>query len=347
MRVLIFVVIFLAAVMAQDPCPDQFCFHSTQFWQTYNCFAEGEFQVSWPFGGITTGDISWSGVLGWNNSDVCDLRASGVPDLSAIIGDSCLADLQGTDFLFADLTSSTNQTEIMLQAYYTFLMNFIYNFQVGKGPCPVGPGLLPPGVPVAKRLTLVELQLLAAVRGFQLPFLDLAFATNCDFSLASAENISEVLAFYQDLNTVTCDESFDQCDDECVHSQGYWKNHNRDGKNPSQQIPWPTTGTASEDNLLCGVTWVNWLNGKKNSYPQFGNAQFILARQLLAANLNVLKGNCLPSTVADTISEATNLFESHCGEAIHPSSPVGQLMTSLASMLEEYNTGLAGAVSCD
>ncbi len=332
-----FFMIICCAVSAQiDTCPDQACQHTAKFWQTHSCFSDPA--VNWPFGGGSSDSGTWASLIGFSAVDSCDLKftqfALGTPITT------CLTNFQGADFLLLDLEGSTNQTALLLQEFYRFVVNSLYTLQTNNGPCPVGPDGLPPGVPPStKRLTVIETLILASLtQAISLNFLPVAeqAGPNCDFSLVNTTLISQSLAFWTELNDarLQCVEDFDCIPgDGCTQTQGFWKNH----------FPWP--GTNTEDNLLCGVSWTDWLLLRRKSLPQFGNAQRILGRQWIAAELNELNGACIPAET--DLDAAEQILNDNCGNIIHPSNyPTGQDMINLASDIGEFNEGLVGPGSC-
>jgi cysteine-rich repeat protein len=124
-----------------------------------------------------------------------------------------------------------------------------------------------------------------------------------------------------------------QCD-ECVYSQGYWKNHNRFGKNLSLQIPWP----IDEETMLCDETWLDILK----TPPSRGNVFYILGHQWIAAELNVASGAGTTPDVDDALAEAeAMLIECEILDGDR------QEALALASLLDDYNNGLIGPPKCD
>ena len=111
----------------------------------------------------------------------------------------------------------------------------------------------------------------------------------------------------------------------CPLSQGFWKNH------PSA---WPVTSldlggeTYTQDELITLL-----------KTPVKGDASLILAKQLIAAKLNVANGSN-SSSIASTISDADALLSSVGGRlplGIHPSTDIGQNMTAAGEELDDYN----------
>jgi hypothetical protein len=99
----------------------------------------------------------------------------------------------------------------------------------------------------------------------------------------------------------------------------------------------------------------------KETYPQVelldilnglndGDASLTLARQLIAAELNVASG-AGDSAVADTIAKANNWLARFAGRLpydVSPNSSEGQEAVSLANVLDQYNNGTlpGGPASC-
>jgi len=125
----------------------------------------------------------------------------------------------------------------------------------------------------------------------------------------------------------------EECE-ECVYSQGYWKNHNSFGRNPSLEIPWP----LDEETMLCEQTWLDILK----TPPRGGNAFYILGHQWIAAELNVAKGAGTTPEVDDALSAAEALLG-----GCEISEEDREEAVTLASLLDDYNNGLIGPPKCD
>jgi len=72
------------------------------------------------------------------------------------------------------------------------------------------------------------------------------------------------------------------------------------------------------------------------------DASLILARQLIAAKLNLANGSD-PTSISSAIATADALLAAYSGKLpyeVRPSSDAGQQMVSTANMLENYNKGL-------
>jgi hypothetical protein len=120
----------------------------------------------------------------------------------------------------------------------------------------------------------------------------------------------------------------DPCKDkECPLSQGYWKTHSS---------AWPVS-TLKLGNVSYTKAQLLTLLGA----PIAGDASLILAKQLIAAKLNVANGAC-SEAISQSITAADDLLKKIGGTIplhISPSSSNGQAMTAFASMLELFNTG--------
>ncbi len=118
----------------------------------------------------------------------------------------------------------------------------------------------------------------------------------------------------------------------CPLSQGFWKNH-------SSQ--WPVSALTLGSQSYNKAELLALLRT-----PVFGNASLNLARQLIAAKLNLANG-ADPGPIAATIASADSLLSGFSGKLpyrVPSSSPVGQALVDLAGMLESYNNGRLTAV---
>ena len=76
--------------------------------------------------------------------------------------------------------------------------------------------------------------------------------------------------------------------------------------------------------------------------PSNGDASLILAKQLIAAKLNIANGSD-PTPISGTITHADSLLSMFSGKLpynVKPSSATGQMMISDANTLANYNNGL-------
>lgn len=114
----------------------------------------------------------------------------------------------------------------------------------------------------------------------------------------------------------------------CPRSQGYWKNHGE---------AWPV------DELVLGAeTYDRTALLDLLRTPVRGDASLILAKQLIAAKLNVAAGSDY-SAIADAIASARDVLVPLPGRLpfdVRASSPEGQAMVSLGGTLDAFNNGL-------
>jgi len=114
----------------------------------------------------------------------------------------------------------------------------------------------------------------------------------------------------------------------CVYSLGYWKNH---------PDAWPVNSLALGNETYVRAELLDLSNG-----PAGGDTSLILARQLIAARLNVANG-ADHSIVAATIGAANTWLANYAGKLpydVSPSLPEGQAAVALADTLERYNNGV-------
>jgi len=117
-------------------------------------------------------------------------------------------------------------------------------------------------------------------------------------------------------------------DYQCPEGLGYWKNHSD---------TWPVASlmlgiSVYEQEALLALL----------KMPVRGDASVILARQLIAAKLNI-ENVSDPFPIRETIAEADDLL-AQIGETLpcrkKPSSELGRQMLELAQELEDYNQGI-------
>jgi hypothetical protein len=113
---------------------------------------------------------------------------------------------------------------------------------------------------------------------------------------------------------------------QCPLSHGFWKNH---------RAAWPATSltlgtqTYDQSELLALL-----------KSPTKGDASLILARQLIAARLNIANGSD-PAPIIATLVDADALLslDGKLPYDVKPSSSAGQAMTLHGKSLDSYNTG--------
>jgi hypothetical protein len=111
----------------------------------------------------------------------------------------------------------------------------------------------------------------------------------------------------------------------CPHSQGFWKTH---------PAAWPV------DELVLGTeTYTKAEARALLKTPIRGDASLILAKQLIAAKLNIEDG-ADPAPVDTEITDADDLLATYPARLpldVHPSTPEGKDMTDIAAVLDDYN----------
>ncbi len=117
----------------------------------------------------------------------------------------------------------------------------------------------------------------------------------------------------------------------CTLTQGFWKNHPE---------AWPVEAIT-----IGGVTYTKTeAIAILSTPPKGGDATYILAHQLIAAELNVLNG-ADGSVVAATLADADAWLTAHpLGSA--PKGADRQAGIALAEVLDDYNNGLIGPGHC-
>jgi hypothetical protein len=125
----------------------------------------------------------------------------------------------------------------------------------------------------------------------------------------------------------------------CTLTQGYWKTHSKYGPAP-YDARWALIG---EDTAFfsSGKTWYQAINTSSAG----GNAYYILARQYIAAKLNLAGGASSTPGVSSALAWADGFFASH--------APVSTLSKALraqvvayAGTLADYNQGDIGPGHC-
>jgi hypothetical protein len=117
----------------------------------------------------------------------------------------------------------------------------------------------------------------------------------------------------------------------CTHSHGYWKNH------PDE---WPVTTLT-----IGGETYNQAELLQILTTPPRGDATYLLARQLIAAKLNIANGSD-PTDIAQVIADADAwLMEHPLGS--DPRNPERREGIRLMSQLARYNGGGSGPGPCN
>jgi hypothetical protein len=114
----------------------------------------------------------------------------------------------------------------------------------------------------------------------------------------------------------------------CPLSQGYWKNNPR---------LWPVSSLTLGSQTYLKTELLNLLKTSTTS-----DASLILARQLIAAKLNIANGSDA-TPVSSTITHADSLFSQFAGKLpykVKTTSTIGKAMVNDATILNNYNNGL-------
>ncbi|PLW79883.1 hypothetical protein C0585_05505 [Candidatus Woesearchaeota archaeon] len=146
------------------------------------------------------------------------------------------------------------------------------------------------------------------------------------------------------------------CDLGCTLTQGYWKTHSEYGPAP-EDLNWLGLPNGPDTIFyLSSMTWYEVFHT-----PIKSNKYYSLAHQYMAAKLNVMNGATTTVEVDQALDDAENLFitygpEDVVGIKIHPKNgkemkdvnkELSAEMTSIASVLAEYNEGYIGPGHCD
>ena len=145
------------------------------------------------------------------------------------------------------------------------------------------------------------------------------------------------------------------CNQGCTLTQGYWKTHSARGPAPLDDTwnlapnvyPGAPSGLAENTPFyFSGQTWYQVFQTPSSS----GNAYYILARQYMAAVLNILNGASSTSAVNTAITNATTYFNNAANtpaSALNLSKSARNTLLGYATTLANYNTGLTGPGHCD
>ena len=126
----------------------------------------------------------------------------------------------------------------------------------------------------------------------------------------------------------------------CTLTQGYWKTHSRQGPAPYDPR-WRNLGPLEEQTpfFLSGMTWYEVFGA-----PVTGSAYLDLAHQYMAAKLNVLAG-ASASALGNALATAEAFF-STATPATALTAAQRSALVSLASLLDQFNSGLIGPGHC-
>jgi hypothetical protein len=146
--------------------------------------------------------------------------------------------------------------------------------------------------------------------------------------------------------TLRCSTAYDcppepgggEGEDGCTYTVGYWKNH---GPGSRQGNEWPVNQLPIGANVYTDAQLMSILN-----QPTRGNGLVSLARQLIAAKLNIANG-ASNEEILETIIAADQLI----GSLLVP--PVGDgylspsVTSALTQALADFNEGITGPGHCD
>jgi hypothetical protein len=113
----------------------------------------------------------------------------------------------------------------------------------------------------------------------------------------------------------------------CPLTQGFWKTH------PEE---WPVTSLTLGSQTYTQAELLSILNTAITS-----NVSLVLARQLIAAKLNVANG-ADSAPISGTLANADTLLSGFTGKLpykVKTSSATGQAMVNNAAILDDYNNG--------
>jgi hypothetical protein len=135
------------------------------------------------------------------------------------------------------------------------------------------------------------------------------------------------------------------CAGGCTLTFGYWMTHSEFGPAPYDdtwaQLPnGASTPFFSSGQSYYQVLWTPSVGG---------NAYYILAKQYIAAKLNILNGAASTPAVDAAITWATSFFNTYTpaqAGALKPNSAIRSQAISYATTLANYNTGLIGPGHC-
>lgn len=126
----------------------------------------------------------------------------------------------------------------------------------------------------------------------------------------------------------------------CTYTQGYWKNHSRQG--PARyDAGWHGIGDLEEETpfFLSGHTWLEVFRT-----PPRGDAYYQLAHQYMAAKLNVLSG-ASGDALGDALATAAGFLGANPPGATLTMAQRAQFR-ALASLLDQFNSGEVGPGHC-
>ena len=128
---------------------------------------------------------------------------------------------------------------------------------------------------------------------------------------------------------------------QCQFTQGYWQNRAENANDPSTEV-W----LLIRDDVFysSGLSYRQVL-----MVPSQGNAYWILAHQLVAAEANYMLGAQAPSLVSDALARANQLISQYTPAqiaAMPKSSELRQELIALSRVLDDWNNALIGTGEC-
>jgi len=134
-------------------------------------------------------------------------------------------------------------------------------------------------------------------------------------------------------------------DGNCTLTWGYWKTHGPAGCNPPNKANlWPVStltigGQLMGETQLCSIFQTNPGACAKQGQSNGGsNAVIILEHQLIAAKMNVAAGAISCGFADAAIAQADALLNGFENACVGTSTPLGQDMVAVATLLESYNS---------
>jgi hypothetical protein len=128
---------------------------------------------------------------------------------------------------------------------------------------------------------------------------------------------------------------------QCQFTQGYWQNRAQNANDLSTEV-W--LSVRDQAFYLSGLSYRQVL-----LVPPKGNAYWILAHQLVAAQANYALGAQTPSLVSDALVRANQLMGQYTPDQIAAtpkSSELRQELIALSRVLDDWNNALIGTGEC-
>lgn len=122
----------------------------------------------------------------------------------------------------------------------------------------------------------------------------------------------------------------------CTRTQGYWKTHGDPQNKKKYDNTWAPY--VNQQFFTSGMTYMEILNE-----PVKGRPYLILAKQYIAAMLNVKAGASMPASVKKAFDAATAYFQKNSLS----STAMRNQVTAWATILDDYNNGKTGPGHCD